>query len=781
MRRFTFFLVVLTGIVLPAFAQHYLVENIAEFNETVHGLKPGDTLIMKNGIWNDVELEFKGAGTENNPILLTAEDPGKVMIRGASCLVISGEYLEVKGLLFSNGHAPGKAVISFAKDPADPSSHCRVSQCAIIDYNQSERFKKDNWVAIYGKHNRFDHNYLAGKLNAGVTVAIYLNHPKSQDNHNRIDHNYFGERKRLGSNGGETLRLGTSTYSLIPSNTTIEDNYFEHCNGEAETVSIKSTENIIRGNLFFECEGSLVLRHGNNNQVYKNIFIGNGKYSTAGLRVINTGHNIHDNYFSGLTGERFRAALAVMNGVPHSAINRYHQVKDVTLSNNTFIDCDYIEFGVGSDHERTAVPVNTTFEENTIYRNDDQAPVTFLDDVSGIKFKDNLYYSGDTAFKKEGFVFTGMKLKKNKSGLYYPVKRKLKKQTETSITYFPDDFVQKQNAGPQWLDLHLEKKKPAGKKISVSNEPGLLEQSVKHAGEGDTLLLVSAGKYILSNPLYIDKTLYIIAESTKERPVLVISNERSNSPAHIVIGNGGNLFIQGIAFNGTTEEGNKTACGIRTDDHGMIKHYWLKAVNCEFYNFNESRYNAFRAEKGSFADSITFSYCLFHTISGDAISISAEKDDRGIYNAEYVTLDNCIFYNVMGSALDLYRGGNDESTLGPFLKVDHCLFENVNNKELGSVLRLIGVQNAVVANSIFSNSGRGGRSIKFEETRWNHCTVSNCDLYNSGRIESFYGDVVKGGIIHVKPEYEDKEKMNFRLKNAGGFRSKTTTIGVIYK
>ena len=75
---------------------------------------------------------------------------------------------------------------------------------------------------------------------------------KSQDNHNRIDHNYFGERKRLGSNGGETLRVGTSTYSLVPANTTIEDNYFERCNGEVEAMSIKATNCIIRRNAFFE-------------------------------------------------------------------------------------------------------------------------------------------------------------------------------------------------------------------------------------------------------------------------------------------------------------------------------------------------------------------------------------------------------------------------------------------------------------------------------------------------------------------------------------------------
>jgi len=773
-------LLILLWFYLPVTATNYFVRNFSEYNAVLEKLKPGDTLTMANGIWENVRLIFKGNGTEENPMVLTAETPGKVSIEGESCLVLSGSYLQVTGLLFTNGHAPGKAVISFAQTPDNPATHCRVTQCAVISYNQNERFNKDNWVAVYGKHNRIDHNYFAGKLNAGVTVAEYLNHPNNQDNHNRIDHNYFGERKRLGSNGGETMRLGTSTYSLVPSNTIVEDNYFEHCNGETEAVSIKATDNIIRRNVFFECEGSLVLRHGNNNQIYENYFIGNGKFSTAGLRIINTEHQVHDNYFFALTGKRFRAALAVMNGVPHSAINRYHQVKDVTITNNTFINCDNIEFCVGSDNERTAPPVNTVFEKNTIYQQKDIPPVRMLDDVSGIEFKENSYYSKDTSFRMKGFELVEMVLKENKQGIYYPKKGKVKKQQENDIKYLPDVFEQKRNAGPSWLNLKDSAEKKPGKQIEVTNNRGELEKAVANAGDGDTLILVSSGEYFISTPLEINKLLFIRSDHPGNRPVIRFDGQKQERKSHMIIKNGGALWIKGIAFDGTTENGGKTSSAIRTDDHGMINHYWLKAEDCEFYNFNESRYNAFKAEKGSFADSIVFSYCLFHTISGDAISLSAEKDDRGIYNAEYVILENCIFINVMGSALDLYRGGNDESTLGPFLKVNHCLFENVNNKELGSVLRLIGVQHATVTNSVFSNSGRGGRSVKFEETRWNNCSVSNCDLYNSGRIESFYGDVVRSEIYHIKPQYVNKDKLDLRLINASEFQ-KGTTIGVIYK
>jgi poly(beta-D-mannuronate) lyase len=314
----------------------------------------------------------------------------------------------------------------------------------------------------------------------------------------------------------------------------------------------------------------------------------------------------------------------------------------------------------------------------------------------------------------------------------------------------------------------------------VSNKSGALEQAVQDAAYGDTIVLVSEGTYTLSQVMEVDKLLYVLAdENLEEQPQLIFDDARSSRDAQFLLVNGGNLYVKGLAFNGTTDAGNKAARAIATSDKGMITPYWLTAEECTFFNFNESSYNAFRSEKGSFADSLTFRNCLFHTTSGDAISIAAEKEDRGIYNAEYVTIENCIFYNIMGAALDLYRGGNDESTLGPYLDVNHCLFENVNNKELGSVLRLMGVQNAKVSNSIFSNSGQGGRSIKFEETRWDHCMVTNCSLFNSGRIESFYNNVTIGEVYNIEPVYKDKSNFDFRLKNQSEF-NKETTIGLIY-
>src|SRR3546814_2638704 len=83
------------------------------------------------------------------------------------------------------------------------------------------------------------------KTNAGVTLAVIRRDGDPLDNGHRIDHNYFGPRPPLGSNGGETIRIGTSEESLSDSHTIVERNIFDRTSGEVEIVSVKSGGNIV--------------------------------------------------------------------------------------------------------------------------------------------------------------------------------------------------------------------------------------------------------------------------------------------------------------------------------------------------------------------------------------------------------------------------------------------------------------------------------------------------------------------------------------------------------
>ena len=129
---------------------------------------------MSNGTWEDVEIEFKGYGSMEKPIVLRAETAGEVFIEGESNLQLGGEYLVVNGLTFQNGYSPTSSVIEFSINKDTVAHHSRVTHCVIKDYNKLQRNKTDLWVKLKGRHNQLDHCYLAGKSNRGPTVRVDL-------------------------------------------------------------------------------------------------------------------------------------------------------------------------------------------------------------------------------------------------------------------------------------------------------------------------------------------------------------------------------------------------------------------------------------------------------------------------------------------------------------------------------------------------------------------------------------------------------------------------------
>ncbi|GAB5413754.1 MAG: hypothetical protein Cons2KO_13570 [Congregibacter sp.] len=292
--------------VMCASARESLVNTQGEFQDAVSRAQPGDVIILANGIWRDFEIVFAGTGEPERPITLRAETPGEVILSGESNLQLGGEHLLVTGLVFRDGYSPSGSVIAFRIGKDQFANHSRVTGVVIDRFNKLDRQDPDYWVALYGRHNRFDHNHLEGKTNKGVTMAVRLDSPESLQNKHRIDHNYFGPRPVFGSNGGETLRIGTSHYSREMSQTIVEDNFFERCDGEVEIVSNKSGGNVFRRNVFYESRGTLTLRHGNDNLVEDNIFISNGVDHTGGIRVINRRQTVRT--WSGECNGRTRCA-----------------------------------------------------------------------------------------------------------------------------------------------------------------------------------------------------------------------------------------------------------------------------------------------------------------------------------------------------------------------------------------------------------------------------------------------------------------------------------------
>ena len=686
------FVLVLLGLASCALpAAETRVDSEEEYREALKKVEPGDTIVLANGVWRDFEVLFTGQGKADKPITLTAQTKGKVILSGQSNLRLAGEYLVVSGLVFKDGYSPTNTVIAFRRTKGEYANNSRVTEVVIDHFNNPERFETDFWVMMYGKNNRFDHNHLVGKSNQGVTMAVKLDSEESQENHHRIDHNYFGPRPLLGSNGGETLRIGTSHYSLTDSYTVVENNYFDRCNGEVEIISSKSGRNTFRGNLFFESRGTLTLRHGNNNLIENNVFLGNRVDHTGGIRVINKGQTIRNNYMHGLTGHRFGGALVVMNGVPNSPINRYHQVDGAVIENNSIIESDHIELAAGSDDERSAPPVNSVFRANLVYNADGRDVVAVHDDISGIAFSDNL-------------LNENIELAKAANGLLYPVDTQLAGKGANKQL----EVLQRSVTGVDWYPKPgYDDRFDTGSEHRV--EPGLdtLVTGVKQAQAGDSIVL-AAGDYVVSRTIIINKPITVTAKGDAN-----VTFERT---ALFEIVDGGSLKLDGVTISGKAAPDVAGNAAIRTSRYSMLNNYALvvENVTVEDLDTNHS-FNFFALAKHTFADRIEIRNSTFRNVTGNILALNREDDDLGIYNGEYITIVDSNFRDIGGAVANIYRGGTDESTFGPHFSMRTAVLENVGKNKRnksGASIRLLGVQ----ATDIHDNRFVDSRPIRITET-----------------------------------------------------------------
>ena len=741
-------------------ASEIKVSNTEELTEAIAKVKPGDRIVMSNGIWKDTAIDFNAKGVLKDSIFLEAETAGKVILSGKSSLKLSGDYLVAKGLWFKDGYST--FVISFM-NKSKVANNSRVTNCAITDFNPETKSESNHWVELWGKNNRFDNNYIAGKTNDGCTLVVWLKGEENHQNNHRIDHNYFGERSPLGSNGGETIRIGTSHNSMFQSNTIVEWNKFEKCNGEVEIISNKSCNNIFRNNLFLESQGSMVFRHGNNCLVENNVFLGNNQPYTGGVRIINEGHTVKNNYFYGLTGQDFRGSLVVMNGVPNSPLNRYNQVKNAKVINNLFYNSSSFQLGAGKDEERSLAPVNSAIYDNIIYNESDTEAIVFFDEMKGIVFKNNIIDSKNSK-KIEGF--TAKKLSWKKEGeIFIP-----NEKNGIDFSVFPKVIANK--TGTSW---NPKISKDAIQEQTINVEPGIgtLEKAVKKA-KGKTKLILASGDYLLDRSVVISDNISIIGESAEKTIISFNPAAEKNSNYLFRVESGARLSFENVSLTAKNTAAVKYAIvSPKEDTPGSYSIFVNKSIISDFTNAEGG--SVIKVSKGTFADTIKISNSILRN-NFRGINLSSEKDDTGKYNSENVILENTVFIDFSQWVLNYYRGGNDESTVGGNLVVDHCIFTRTGTTEKDMVFQNKGIVNVKITNSVFFDNPKVANPIRLNGK---NNSIKNSVIYNSGEMK-LSGKAVSENIIDKNPSYQ--ETKNFILKDKSPLKAAGTDkkdIGIL--
>jgi len=745
---------------LQANARKILVSSTAALIDAGVQAKPGDTLLIQKGIYNNCNLIISAKGTASQPIVFMAQVPGGVEFTGNSYLHITGNYITVSGVVFKDGFAGKNHVWQFSHGK-EVANNSRITGSSIQSFNNPLRLDENHWLTMSGKSNRVDHCNFTNKTNLGVLVAVLLDDDRSRINNHSIDSNYFGIRKPLGSNAGEMIRVGVSQHCTFYSNTTIKNNFFEHCDGETEIISIKSCGNKVAGNVFKECQGAVVLRHGNENTVEGNLFYGNDKEGTGGVRVINEGNWIVNNFMSHCKGQGFRSPLAIMAGVFNSPANRYLPVRDAVIANNTFLNCSPFSISEGKDAERSVDPKNVLLLNNLFYSNKTGPLCYTVPTIDSVFAAGNVFSASLTNPGVSGLNAGAITLQKwdskgfpviGASGANNTTKKMLDSLNKigtnrlssplnsivgaNSLAYFKALFANAPTLGNSW-----ESKKTnaaastttiaaagtanagttiAQKTITVSTAVELADAA---ATSSATNIILKAGLYQFEKPITIKGNMTITSNSatvnfTTTGPIDQLFTLEQNAQ----------LTLRTININASGVQ-SQNFIAVNSNGSGIHNSVRISASNIE----NFAGASMVKAPKSAYLDAITIEKSVFKNNKGTVLSLKDEDDNKGYYNAEKIVVTNNSFINHTGPLAVIYRGGNDESAMGPIFSFSANKIVNCSANE--TLIGLFGVQLSTIENNMFTASNKSGNIIAYtDNTKAFHYQKNNSTL-ESGAIQ----------------------------------------------
>lgn len=400
-KKLAFALVIL--LVLPSkalFAQTVTVSSVAELQKAIDKAKAGDQILLADGVYTTTEdISVRGKGTSEKPITIAAQHTGAAEItsKGGFSLQSPAVYVIIKGFKFT--HAASKAKTGIG------TAHCRFTQNIFENQGDGED------LTVAGSDQEVDHNTFQNKNAMGRFIAI-RGEGKQIAERLYIHHNYFNNfASQGGKNGAEALQFGLSGFSLSSSNSIVEYNLFEHCEGENELISVKASAVTLRYNTVRDCPAQFTLRHGN-----KSLVCGNYFFNTPGLRIFGDDHLIYSNYF-----ENCSPAIVIGNGdgeVADGAQLTAHDRPDrVIIAYNTLVNNKENIIQTGRKNGMGATYITVA---NNIIQGGGPA-VTISGPYTNPQWAGNILFQVKDAgnMPAEGYTTVDPKLAKNASGAYH--------------------------------------------------------------------------------------------------------------------------------------------------------------------------------------------------------------------------------------------------------------------------------------------------------------------------------------------------------------------------
>ncbi|MBM4083762.1 MAG: hypothetical protein FJ272_03150, partial [Planctomycetes bacterium] len=349
---------IVTDKAVPAAGPHQTdesaVSTLDAFRARAAQLKPGDTLVVADGIYADWQAKITAQGTAEQPVVIRPQTPGGVTFtRNIEISLRSCRFVVFKGFRFE--HCGPRTTVSVQE-----TSDCRVTQCHFFHCgNPRSTFGHIVEVGMGSDRNRVDHCYFTGSKSMSLAQRISAVEGVGTDN--RFDHNLFRDMYRYWVNGQENIQIGQN--SRQPTGDAqprllVERNVFDHAWGDSEIISNKSSGNVIRHNLAAHCRRSaFTLRGGNEVSFEGNVMVNNA----CGLRVMGQRHTIVNN----LILDQPEWGILLETG--HKDGQSNVATEGSLIAHNTIVNCGSGAIGGHeTDESRPHKPGRNRFENNLL-------------------------------------------------------------------------------------------------------------------------------------------------------------------------------------------------------------------------------------------------------------------------------------------------------------------------------------------------------------------------------------------------------------------------------
>jgi hypothetical protein len=357
----------------------HVVRTAGELSRLSGKAAPGDQIVLAaDGAWKDARFTFEGHGTMDAPILIRPEKPGGVTFTGESSVRFHGGHLIVHDLAFRDVAPMQNNAVIFAvgNGEARPADHCifhrlHFENCGST--NAADRPKLKFWLmSMRGSGNTVAGCTFRGLLNIGQMLGAAELPMRGLQQLHVLD-NHFIDRPHLDNqNGYEVLQIGWSGARAAATGSLIQGNTFERCDGENELITLKASDVVVRGNRFIASQGVLCLRTARRVLVQDNVFDGQGRENTGGVRLQGDGHVLVGNTFRNLKKPKdyYAWPISLMAADLETygdtdQLGGYGRARDILIIRNRFEHCDRrIAAGIYARREYPLLPKNTVVREN---------------------------------------------------------------------------------------------------------------------------------------------------------------------------------------------------------------------------------------------------------------------------------------------------------------------------------------------------------------------------------------------------------------------------------